>query len=88
MLPTGTPRLALTSAYDSAGSSMSRASSCWHPWGQLPERLTQGRVPLGREQARLGRLGVIVRDDPGGQRMTGVAGSAGGAQDAAAFAPG
>jgi hypothetical protein len=45
-------------------------------------------VPLGREQARLGRLGVIVRDDPGGQRMTGVAGSAGGAQDAAAFAPG
>ena len=67
---------------------MSRASSCWHPWGQLPERLTQGRVPLGREQARLGRLGVIVRDDPGGQRMTGVAGSAGGAQDAAAFAPG
>jgi hypothetical protein len=36
-------------------------------------------VPLGREQVRLGRLGVIVRDDPGGQRMTGVAGSAGGA---------
>jgi hypothetical protein len=35
-----------------------------------------------------GRLGVIVRDGPGGQRMTGVAGSAGGTQDAAAFAPG
>jgi hypothetical protein len=45
-------------------------------------------VPLGREQVLLGRLGVIVRDDPGGQRMTGVAGSAGGTQDAAAFAPG
>ena len=63
---------------------MSRASSCWQPGATA-------RTPhagLGRDQARLGRLGVIVRDDPGGQRMTGVAGSAGGAQDAAAFAPG
>ena len=42
--------------------------------GQLPERLTQRRVPFGREQVLPGWLGVIIGDDPGGQRIPGVAG--------------
>jgi hypothetical protein len=53
---------------------------------QLPERLSQGGVPFGREQVLPGCLGVIVGDGPGGQRMPRVAGMPGRARDAAAFA--
>jgi hypothetical protein len=87
MLSAGTPSRALISAYDSAGSSASRASSCWQA-GAAARRLAQGRVPLGRQQVLFDRLGVIVGDDLGGRRLPGVAGSPARTGDAAAFAPG
>jgi hypothetical protein len=47
------PILALISAYDSAGSQVSRASSCWQAGGELSARLAQRRVSLGDEQVLL-----------------------------------
>lgn len=59
MLPAGMPSLALISAYGSAGSSMSRAGSCWQP-GAAARTPDPGPRKFGREQVLLGRLSVVV----------------------------
>lgn len=88
MLPAGMPSLALISAYGSAGSSMSRAGSCWQP-GAAARTPHPGPRKFGREQVLLGRLSDGRRgNDPCGRRIPSAVGSRGRAQGAAAFALG
>jgi hypothetical protein len=59
MLSAGMPSLALISAYGSAGSSVSRAGSCWQPGGSWPNA-SRRAAQFGREQVLPGRLSVVA----------------------------
>jgi hypothetical protein len=88
MLPTGTPSLALISAYDIGGVFEEQGNQLLAAGRQLRQRFAQRRVPLRREQLLLRRYGMLVRDGLSVWRTPSVVRSPRRAQDTAAFAPG
>ena len=63
MLPTGTPSLALISAYDIGGVFEEQGNQLLAAGRQLRQRFAQRRVPLRREQLLLRRYGREARPD-------------------------